>query len=348
MLTNEEKKQYNRHLILDDIGMDGQLKLKRAKVLVVGAGGLGCPILQYLTAAGVGTIGVLDHDVVDQSNLQRQVLYTHSDIGISKAEAAVNRLSDLNPYVKFNIHNEELQFDNAIEIFEEYDIIVDGTDNFPTRYLVSDAVVLTDKVLVFGSIFKFDGQVSVFNYKEGPTYRCLYPTPPEPDAVPNCSQIGVLGVLPGLIGCLQANEVIKIICNLGDILSGKLLTINALSLEQMIFCFEKNEDILIEKLEDNYDVLCGLIPGITELTLKEIQDHNISPLFIDVRSLEERNQDQIIESIHIPLEELESRINEISKDKTIVTFCATGIRSKKAIEVLINNSFKSQLISLKK
>ena len=348
MLTNEEKKQYNRHLILDEIGMEGQLKLKQAKVLVVGAGGLGCPILQYLTAAGVGTIGVLDHDVVDQSNLQRQVLYTHADIGTSKAEAAVNRLSGLNPYVNFNIHNEELYSDNAIEIFEAYDIIVDGTDNFPTRYLVSDAVALTNKVLVFGSIFKFDGQVSVFNYKGGPTYRCLYPSPPEPETVPNCSQIGVLGVLPGLIGCLQANEVIKVICNLGEVLSGKLLTINALSLEQNVFGFDKNESLIIDKLEDSYEIMCGLVPGITELTLDEIQAQNLSPVFIDVRRLEERIKEPIIESIHIPLDELESRVSEVSKDKTIVVFCSIGIRSKKAIEILKNNSFENQLISLKR
>lgn len=348
MLTTAEKKQYNRHLILQEIGSTGQLKLKEAKVLVVGAGGLGCPVLQYLTAAGVGEIGVLDHDTVDQSNLQRQILYTHADIGFSKAESAVKRLSALNPYVNFNIHNEALDKDNAVDIFEEYDIIVDGTDNFPTRYLINDAAILTDKILVFGSIFKFDGQVSVFNYNNGPTYRCLYPTPSTPDAAPNCSQIGVLGVLPGLIGCFQANEVIKIICNLGEVLSGKLLTINALTLEQTIFGFEKNNTIFIDQLEDDYDVVCGLIPGIQELTLTEIASSNLVPIFLDVRTNEERVLENTIEeSVHIPLDQLQSRINEVVRTKPIVTYCTHGLRSKKAIEILKNNGFKNDLISLK-
>lgn len=348
MLSSEEKTQYNRHLILNKIGLEGQLRLKRAKVLVVGAGGLGCPILQYLTAAGVGNIGVLDHDTIDQSNLQRQVLYTHSDIGKSKAETAVKRLTGLNPFVNFNIHNEALDTDNVIEIFEEYDIIVDGTDNFPTRYLINDAAILTEKTLVFGSIFKFDGQVSVFNHKDGPTYRCLYPTPPPPDAVPNCSQIGVLGVLPGLIGTLQANEVIKIICELGDILSGKLLTLNALTLEQSTFTFEKDDAIRITRLEDDYEVLCGITAEVKTMSLVEIKNTIQEPLFLDVRTNQERNNEILIEnSTHIPLELLPTQMKTLPKHRSIIVFCTIGQRSKKAVGYLKDNGFENELICLK-
>jgi adenylyltransferase/sulfurtransferase len=234
ILTNEEKKQYDRHLILDEIGVEGQLKLKQAKVLIVGAGGLGCPVLQYLTAAGVGTLGIIDDDVVTQSNLQRQILYTLDDVGLSKAETAAKRLSRLNPFIVFNVHNEKLTRENAVSLFQGYDIIVDGSDNFATRYLTNDAAVIAKKPLVYGAVFKFEGQVSVFNYFGSGTYRCLYPSPPKPEEAPNCSQIGVLGVLPGIIGSLQANETIKIICGIGVVLSNKLLVFNVLTMHQML------------------------------------------------------------------------------------------------------------------
>jgi adenylyltransferase/sulfurtransferase len=233
-LSKAEQQQYNRHLILDEIGELGQLKLKKAKVLVIGAGGLGCPILQYLSAAGVGTIGVVDDDTIEKSNLQRQVLYSHDDIGDFKAEVAANKLAGLNPYVNFEIYLQRLNKEIAVELFLKYDVIVDGSDNFPTRYLVNDAAILTNKPVVFGSIFKFEGQVSVFNYNNGPSYRCLYPNPPKSEDVPNCSEIGVLGVLPGIIGALQANEVLKLVLGIGEILSGKLLTYNALNMQQLI------------------------------------------------------------------------------------------------------------------
>ena len=239
-LLVEEQQQYNRHIILDEVGLVGQEKLKSASVLVIGAGGLGCPVLSYLSAAGVGRIGIIDHDTVDQSNLQRQVLYAQLDIGTPKVEAAKRYLSLLNPFVKFESYNEKLTCSNAVDFFENYDIIVDGSDNFPTRYLVNDAAVLTGKPVVFGSVFKFEGQLSVFNYNQGPTYRCLYSRPPGENEAPNCSEIGVIGVLPGIIGSLQANEVIKIICGIGEVLSGKLLLFDALSLNQSLLKFLKN------------------------------------------------------------------------------------------------------------
>lgn len=345
-LTTEEKQQYGRHLILEDIGLGGQLKLKLAKTLVIGAGGLSCPILQYLSAAGVGRIGIIDDDNVDQSNLQRQILFTHKDIGKNKAETAADHLQLLNPFVKFDIYKTRLTKDNALDLFEKYDIIVDGTDNFPTRYLINDAAVLLKKTIVFGSIFKFDGQASVFNYKNGPTYRCLYPTPPKPNEILNCSEIGVLGVLPGIIGSLQANEVLKIILNLGNVLSGKLLTFNALSMKQLIFSFEKNTSISIKSLEDYYQELCGITKAIKEMSFQEYKEQSENFNLLDVRTQIERNEFHI-DSFHIPLDELPQRLYEIPKNKNILVFCKSGARSKLAIEILQNNDFKKELANLK-
>lgn len=345
-LSTEEQQQYSRHLILDEISDSGQLKLKQAKVLVIGAGGLGCPILQYLAAAGVGTIGIVDHDRIDQSNLQRQILYTHDDLGEFKAEVAASKLSRLNPFITFKIHLKKLTVENAIQLFSKYDIIVDGTDNFPTRYLVNDAAILTNKPVVFGSIFKFEGQVSVFNYKSGPTYRCLYPTPPKPNEVPNCSEIGVLGVLPGIIGSLQANEVLKIILEFGRVLSGKILTYNALSSEQLIFNFKKNIAIHIEALQDNYESFCGITYEITEITFEDYLKNKLNYNVLDVRTLAERH-DYSIESLHIPLNELDKRLDEIPKNKALLVYCKSGIRSKAAIEILNKNNFSKQTVNLK-
>ena len=239
--------RYNRHIILSEIGQKGQDKLSKAKVLVVGAGGLGCPILQYLAAAGVGTIGIVDFDVVEVSNLQRQILFGSSSLGQNKAAAAKERLSDLNNSITINAYPEKLTFQNAIELFNQYDIIVDGTDNFETRYLINDACILTNKPLVFGAIYKFQGQVSVFNYNNGPTYRCAFPNKPKKDTVPNCSEVGVLGVLPGIIGTMQANEVLKIILGIGNVLSGKLLCYDALSAQSTILTVKRN-DLEIQKV----------------------------------------------------------------------------------------------------
>lgn len=333
MFSNEEYKQYNRHLILDEIGYDGQQKLKAAKVLVIGAGGLGCPVLQYLSAAGIGSIGIIDHDVIDQTNLQRQVIYTHEDIGKYKAEIAVKRLSALNPYISFTTYTEKLSSQNAISVFKEYDIIIDGSDNFPTRYLANDAAILTNKPLVYGSIFKFEGQVAVFNYKNGPTYRCLFPNPPLPDEVPNCSDIGVLGVLPGIIGSLQANEVIKMICGLGEVLAGKILTFNALTLQQHIIKFEKSDTAHVTELID-YDIFCGVKQENDEITAEILKEKTGDFYLIDVRSEREREQFYIEGSIHIPLDEINERYQEIKTTKTIVVYCQSGVRSKNAISFL--------------
>ncbi|NAS31274.1 molybdopterin-synthase adenylyltransferase MoeB [Flavobacteriaceae bacterium R38] len=347
MFSSEEKQQYNRHLILDEIGESGQAKLKAAKVLVIGAGGLGCPILQYLTAAGVGAIGIIDDDVVDQSNLQRQILYTIDDIGRPKAEVASERLSKLNPFVFFKTYVEKLDTNNAIDLFSEYDIIIDGSDNFPTRYLVNDACVLADKPLVFGSIFKFQGQVSVLNFEDGPTYRCLFPDPPAPDAVPNCSDIGVLGVLPGIIGCLQANEAIKIIVGIGDVLKGKLLYIDALTLQQQILSFKKNDAIEIHQLEDDYDFFCGVnLFDFEEITAAELKENRDAYQILDVRTTKEFDQFNI-GGVHIPLEEVTDRISELDADTPIVVCCQSGIRSKKAIEIISEIRDDIDLINLK-
>jgi adenylyltransferase/sulfurtransferase len=345
-LSAAEKQQYNRHLILEDVGLAGQLKLKQAKILVVGSGGLGCPILQYLSAAGIGTIGIIDDDEVDQSNLQRQILFRQEDIGKNKAESAAKSLKALNPFVEFNTYTDRLSSENALELFDKYDIIIDGTDNFQTRYLINDAAVITNKPIVFGSIFKFDGQVSVLNYKNGPTYRCLYPTPPKPDEVPNCSEIGVLGVLPGIIGSLQANEALKIVLELGNVLSGKLLTYNALTMQQMILSFQKNESIKIKELENNYLAFCGIKTAPKEISYEEYKKDLLSYNVLDVRTAFERNQSSI-ESFHIPLSELPNRLNEVPSNKDLMVLCQSGTRSKQAISIIKENGFTKNLTNLK-
>ncbi|WAC01263.1 molybdopterin-synthase adenylyltransferase MoeB [Lacinutrix neustonica] len=345
-LSTAEKQQYNRHLILEDIGVEGQLKLKQASVLVIGAGGLSCPVLQYLTAAGVGKIGIVDDDTVDQSNLQRQILYNHKDIRKNKAEAAASHLQLLNPFISFDTYNARLTKENALALFKKYSIIVDGTDNFPTRYLINDAAILLKKPVVFGSIFKFEGQVSVFNYNNGPSYSCLYPTPPKPNEVPNCSEIGVLGVLPGIIGSLQANEVLKIILGLGNVLSGKLLTFNALSMKQTIFSFKKNTTVRMEALQEDYQAFCG-IPKVTkEISFEEYKAQSSHYNLLDVRTQREREECHI-KSIHIPLAELALRVGEIPQDKSLLVFCKSGVRGKLAIEILQNKGFKETLVNLK-
>lgn len=344
--TVEEKQQYSRHLLLVKVGLEGQLKLKRAKVVVIGAGGLSCPVLQYLTAAGVGTIGIVDDDLVEQTNLQRQILYTHEDLGKSKVTAAVHRLQKLNPFIQFNSHQTRLTKNNALELLEPYDIIVDGTDNFPTRYLLNDAAVLLHKPIVFGSIHTFTGQVSVFNFKMGPTYRCLYPTPPAPHEVPSCSEIGVLGILPGIIGSLQANEVLKIILGLGSILSGQLLTFDALSMKQSLFSFDKNKTSSIHSLAEDYKVFCGIHSTIKEISYQEYKKQASNFNVLDVRTQDERDA-FYMESIHIPLDELPKRYTEIPEDKDLLVFCKSGTRSKSAIHLLHKHDFKKELINLK-
>ena len=346
MFSAEEKTQYSRHFLLDQIGPEGQSKLKNSKVLVVGAGGLGCPVLQYLTAAGVGTIGIVDPDTVERSNLQRQILYTVDDLGKSKAACAAKHLQQRNPFVKFNIHNTLLDSGNALALFEQYDIIADGSDNFRTRYLCNDAAVITQKPLVYGALYKFEGQVSVFNYKKGPTYRCLFPTPPKANSIPNCADIGVLGVLPGIVGCLQANELLKIICDLEGVLSGKLLSFNALTLEQRFLNFPKNNALKIDKLID-YEVFCGLQPSGFEITPENF-NRSVSDteyVLLDVRKEVERAQFHL-EGMHIPLHELPQKIKNIAAHENIVVYCEVGQRSLVATRMILEKYPDKKVFSL--
>jgi len=339
--------RYNRHIILPEIGQEGQDKISKAKVLVIGAGGLGCPILQYLAAAGIGTLGIIDFDVVDLSNLQRQILYGTSSLGKNKAEAAKHRLQDLNNEITINTYTKKLSHSNALDLFNLYDIIVDGSDNFETRYLVNDAAIICNKPLVFGAIYKFEGHVSVFNYKNGPSYRCLFPNPPEAGTVPNCSDIGVLGVLPGIIGTMQANEVLKIILNLGSVLTGKLLCYNALTLQSSTLKINRNQENIISILKEkdhfknkssSFD--CEITP--VELPLKEaLIEENIQ--FIDVREAHELPKVNNLNVTYIPLSSLETNLHKIDLLKKKALFCKSGMRSKHAVKVLrelkINNCF---------
>ena len=355
--------RYNRHIILSEIGQAGQDKISNAKVLVIGAGGLGCPVLQYLTAAGIGTLGVIDFDVVELSNLQRQVLFGKSSIGKNKAIVAKARLEDLNDDVKIVSYPEQLTHQNAINLFNQYDIIVDGSDNFETRYLVNDACIITNKPLVFGAIYKFEGQVSVFNYKEGPTYRCLFPEPPKAGSVPNCSDVGVLGVLPGLIGTQQANEVIKIILDLGVPLSGKLLTYDALNNSFLTLNVNRSEEEIQKVLNNSadfenidYDFFCGIdsaknLQEISKESLKSLLDSDEDFQIVDVRQEYEQPRIDLSTTVNgqllvAPLNDLEKYIDQISKSKKVVVVCQHGIRSVAAIEHLKNKYDFKNLINL--
>ncbi len=360
MLTEDEKYRYNRHLILDNVGPEGQDKLKKARVLVIGAGGLGCPILQYLSAAGVGTIGVIDFDNVDISNLQRQILFKTEDIGKNKAERAAYNLTQLNPNIKFEVYQVRLSNQNAIELFEKYDLIIDGTDNFSTRYLVNDACVIANKPLVYGSIFKFEGQVSVFNFENGPSYRCLFPDPPKNGTVPNCSEIGVIGVLPGIIGTQQANEAIKIILGIGEPLSGKLMIYDALNSNYLKVNVSRNEKIIQSTLDMkaefknfDYDLFCGIDSNKTndltnninsEFYLKAIDNSEF--LIIDVREEYELPRLEANNLLEIPLDVLEINLEKIKQDKKIICVCQSGIRSLQAIDIFKTEGLKNDFYNL--
>ncbi len=354
-LSSEEFVRYSRHLSLPEVGIEGQKKIKGAKVLVVGAGGLGSPVSLYLAAAGVGTIGMVDFDVVDISNLQRQILFGVDQEGKSKLESAKERLKNLNPHTDYILHEVALSSENALDIVKDYDMVVDGTDNFPTRYLVNDACVLLDKPNVYGSIYRFDGQVSVFNYENGPCYRCLYPTPPPPGLVPSCAEGGVLGVLPGIIGTLQANEALKIILGIGDLMVNRFLLFDALTMEFNELKIKKNNDC----------VVCGNNPTITELIdykqfcgiesvdikvdyseidvaeLEKILQNGSAPTIIDVREDFELEISKMEGAVHIPMNELPKRLDELSADEDYVIMCRTGVRSAQICEFLANQNFKS-------
>ena len=356
MLNDKEKYRYSRHLLLDKVGERGQQKLKTAKVLVIGAGGLGCPVLQYLTAAGVGTIGIIDFDKVDETNLQRQILFAIIDIGKNKAIAAKERLEQLNPFVQFEVFAEKLTAKNALSIFKNYDVVVDGTDNFSTRYLVNDACVITQKPLVYGAIYKFEGQVSVFNYKNGPSYRCLFPEPPKAGSVPSCSDVGVIGVLPGIIGTQQANEALKIILEIGTSLSGKLLMYDALNASFTTLNVNRSEEQITKVLNskndfenNDYELFCGIKPvklkgEITASELKKMLKNEILQL-LDVREEWEQPKIEHFEVLNIPLNQIPLCLEQIDKAKKTVVICQHGIRSLKAIEFLKANGFNN-LINL--
>lgn len=338
----EVEQIYSRQLQLAEIGLEGQKKLQEAKVLVVGAGGLGCPILQYLVGAGIGTIGIVDGDVVSLSNLHRQILYSITDVGKPKVSMAVMRLQQLNPLVHLEPYYMFLSTDNALQLFKQYDIIIDGSDNFSTRYLVNDAAVITGKPVVMGSVFKFEGQVTVYNYQNGPTYRCLYPESPEEGAVPNCSEIGVVGVLPGIIGCMQANEVLKLICGYGKPLSGSLWIFDAKNHEQYTLSYPKNKDMVITGLLDNYNLQCT---EVYEIELQEALENNYT--LLDVRTLEEHMESHLT-GLHIPLQEIEERYQELKSLHRVAVYCKSGKRSKKAVEILQEKLPKIEWASVQK
>jgi adenylyltransferase/sulfurtransferase len=355
-LSKEEILRYSRHLIMPEVGLDGQLKLRQAKVLLIGTGGLGAPLGLYLAAAGVGHLGLVDFDVVDFTNLQRQVTFSTSDVGKPKTEAAKARLSALNPAIEIEAFETRLTSENAFGLFRDFDIIVDGTDNFPTRYLVNDASVLLGKPNVYGSIFRFEGQATVFGYPGGPCYRCLYPEPPPPGLVPSCAEGGVLGVLPGIVGAIQAMETIKLILGTGEPLVGRLLLFDALSMRFRELKLHKNPacpvcgpNRTITKLID-YEEFCGIrgeeapavTNGIPELTAREVKarlDHGEDLFILDVR---EPHEYQIcnLQGKLIPLGELPRRVHELDSSREMVVHCRSGKRSADAIQFLQKAGFK--------
>ncbi len=354
-LSAAEVRRYSRHLILPEVGMEGQLELKQARVLLVGTGGLGSPLGLYLAAAGVGTLGLVDFDVVDESNLQRQVLFGQEDVGRPKIEAAVDRLRGINPHIRLEPHAMRLDADNALQLFESYDIIVDGTDNFPTRYLVNDACVLLGKPNVYGSIFRFEGQVSVFWGARGPCYRCLFPEPPPPGLVPSCAEGGVLGVLPGIIGSLQANEVIKLILDQGDSMIGRLLLFDALKMQFRELRLRKDAECPLcgdnptqTELID-YQQFCGVqaepeLPEdqfeITVETLRQWRNEGRQLTLVDVRTEQEDAICRIDGAQLIPLHELPRRLHELGDAELVVVHCHHGIRSAQATHLLRQTGFE--------
>ncbi len=357
-LDHEEILRYSRHLLIPEVGLEGQRKLKNSSALVIGTGGLGSPVALYLAAAGVGRIGLVDYDVVDSSNLQRQVIHGTSTIGKLKVESARAKLSDLNPDVQIDIYNEPFTSANAMRIAADYDVLIDGTDNFPTRYLTNDVCVFLGKPNVYGSIFRFDGQLSVFYAKEGPCYRCLFPEPPPPGLVPSCAEGGVLGVLPGTMGTLQATEALKILLGIGDPMIGRLLLYNALDMSFDFVKLKKNPKCRvcgpnadIKELID-YEEFCG-VPGhdheegsagagldITAFELKNRLSLDPGLVLLDVREPHELEISALPNAVNIPLGQLASRLTELNSADDMVVFCKAGTRSARALELLSSAGFK--------
>jgi len=351
--SDSELERYNRHLIMPEVGLEGQRALKSSSVLLVGAGGLGAPSATYLAAAGVGRIGIVDFDVIEKSNLHRQVLFSEKDIGRSKAEVIKERLLDVNPNASIELHKVRLDSSNAMEIMRGYDIVVDGTDNFPTRYLVNDACVFLGKPNVYASLFRFEGQVAVFYAKEGPCYRCLYSEPPPPGLVPNCAEAGVLGVLPGIVGSIQAAEVIDMILGKGASLVGRLLLIDALDMKFREVRLKKNpgcavcgENPTVKELID-YEIFCGIRDErepeleIGPVALKQALVGGGRVVLVDVRSPAEARIARIEGSTLIPLDQLMRRVNELNPGDPIVVYCHTGMRSGQAAKLLRGAGFKN-------
>jgi adenylyltransferase/sulfurtransferase len=350
-LSNEEIARYSRHLIMPEVALGGQKQLKQARVLTIGAGGLGSPLAMYLAAAGIGTIGIVDFDVVDESNLQRQIIHGTSDLGRPKLESARERIEDINPNVKVETFGEPLSSENALEIFEDFDVIVDGTDNFPTRYLVNDASVLTGKPNVYGSIFRFEGQASVFYAEEGPCYRCLYPEPPPPGLVPSCAEGGVLGILPGAVGTIQATETVKLILGIGEPLIGRLLLYDALGMRFREMKLRKDpgcpvcgENPTVTELID-YQEFCGIPQAsaqaeeVPEITVRELEERLGEVSVLDVREPHEYEVANIGARL-IPLGELPERLVELDKDEPLAVYCKTGGRSARAVKLLREAGFQ--------
>ncbi|MCC6419357.1 MAG: molybdopterin-synthase adenylyltransferase MoeB [Gemmataceae bacterium] len=364
-LSPNEIARYSRHLIMPEVGMDGQRRLKAARVLLIGAGGLGSPLALYLAAAGVGRIGLIDFDVVDFSNLQRQILHGTADVGRSKLQSAKESIQAINPEVQIDLYETRLTSENALQLFAPYDIVIDGTDNFPTRYLTNDACVLLKKPNVYGSIFRFDGQASVFAPPQGPCYRCLYPEPPPPGEVPSCAEGGVLGILPGLVGCIQATEAVKLILGKGTPLIGRLLLYDALEMRFQEFKVRRNPNCplcgdqpTITRLID-YEQFCGVrgqeapapaaADGQGETTVEELKarlDRGEAVFILDVRNPEEFQIGRIPGSTLLPLPELPRRLAELDPNREMVVHCKSGVRSAKAIQFLRQQGF-AKLLNLK-
>lgn len=360
-LSQEELSRYSRHIKLEDIGSKGQLKLKAASVLVVGAGGLGCPALQYLAAAGVGTIGIADFDTVEESNLQRQILFSINDIGLNKAEQATLKLKLLNPLISYNTYNFKLTVENALEIINDYDIIIDGSDNFETRYLINDACVLLDKILVYGSVYKMQGQVSVFNLPmnngtKSATYRCLFPSPSINNMELSCSFTGILGVVPGIVGTLQAAEAIKVITGIGDPLSNTLLTIDAKHMHFAKWNFSRNENEWNDYpssaqafKEMNYNLFCNGSTKVKKVGSKIMNAwiDSAKPLqIVDIRELHEMSDSPFRDAVHIPFSEFENRMTELDHSVQTVIFCSSGMRSELIVSKLAKIMNENLLFSL--
>jgi adenylyltransferase/sulfurtransferase len=367
-LSHDEIRRYSRHLIMPEVGIQGQRKLKAASVLLIGTGGLGSPLALYLAAAGIGRIGLVDYDVVDESNLQRQVIHYTSDVGKTKLDSAAGKLSDINPYLVIEKHNTPLTSENALDILKDYDVIIDGTDNFPTRYLVNDACVILGKPNVYGSIFRFEGQLTVFDAKQGPCYRCLFPEPPPPGLVPSCAEGGVLGVLPGTIGTMQATEAVKLILGIGKPMIGRMLLYDALEMTFDQIKLRKNpkcpvcgENPTVTQLID-YEQFCGVpahdrsdykaknaennVKSVTVLELQAQIDAGEHPVILDVRDPHEWEISAIEGSLRIPKGQVVARAAEIPRDTEVVVHCKTGIRSRDAILLLQDLGF-TNLVNLR-